>query len=137
MLYATTAIGGQVNAPIIEATSGEGTETQETRLYRAINASSNDLKEHLAELCFKYGLDYEELHNVINCESGFDNSAVGKAGERGLAQFMPGTWKSFNGTRGTDLDISDPYDQLDMIVWAWNNDLKSHWTCYKNLYHKY
>jgi len=31
----------------------------------------------------------------INRESGFNPGAVGSSGERGLAQFMPGTWQRF------------------------------------------
>ena len=73
------------------------------------------------------------LNKVIQCESGWDNSARGKAGEIGLAQFMPDTWRLFNKIRNTNLDIYNENDQLEMIIWAFQNGYENHWTCYRKL----
>lgn len=73
------------------------------------------------------------VYDVIQCESGWRQEARGAAGEIGIAQFMPATWKYFNDIRGTSLDIYSSDDQLDMIIWAFNNGYQSHWTCYRNL----
>ena len=76
------------------------------------------------------------ISEVIECESGwqhYKNGKIikGKSGEIGICQFMPATWKMFNEERGTDLDIMDKEDQLDMIEWAFENNKQNHWTCYK------
>lgn len=73
------------------------------------------------------------VYDVIQCESGWRQEARGKAGEIGIAQFMPATWKHFNDIRGTNLDIYSSDDQLDMIIWAFNNGYQSHWTCYHKI----
>ena len=70
---------------------------------------------------------------VIQCESGWNQSAIGLAGEIGIAQFMPTTWIYFNKLRGTNLDIHNGADQLDMIIWAFNAGYANHWTCYRKL----
>jgi hypothetical protein len=75
----------------------------------------------------------EIISLVINCESGWNQKARGAAGEIGIAQFMPATWRKFNEIRGTDLDIYSQADQMDMILWAYDNNLMSHWTCWRQL----
>jgi len=75
----------------------------------------------------------EEIALVINCESGWRQSARGLAGEVGIGQFMPDTWKKWNIKRGTDLDINSAEDQLDMMKWAWDNNLQNNWTCWRQL----
>lgn len=131
-LIGTTAIGNAAIAPTIDDNLGGGiSDSTQTSFYQPHSASSNDLKAHLSQLSIQYGVNYSELLAVINCESGFDNSARGKAGEIGLAQFMPATWEFFNKLRGTKLDITNPYDQISMIVWSFSEGLQNHWTCYK------
>lgn len=76
----------------------------------------------------------ELVQQVIQCESGWNQEARGLAGEIGLAQYMPGTWRDFNVLRGTDLNINSSIDQVDMTVWAFDHGLECHWTCYKLLY---
>lgn len=41
------------------------------------------------------GIPYAIVAAQINQESGWNGSAVGKMGEQGLFQFMPGTWKQY------------------------------------------
>ncbi len=72
-----------------------------------------------------------ELYRLVECESGFNAEARGKAGEIGLFQYMPKTWIYFNQLRGTNLDIYSPEDQLSMTLWAWSKNYQEHWTCYK------
>ena len=79
----------------------------------------------------KYGYkNVNKLLSVLFCESSLDNSKTGKAGEIGIAQFMPKTWDWFNKIRGTNLDIYNELDQIDMLVWSIANGYSSHWTCY-------
>jgi len=76
------------------------------------------------------------IYRVIQCESGWNQGARGAAGEIGIAQYMPATWKHFNKLRGTNLNIYSSDDQIDMTIWAFNNGYANHWTCYRKLCQK-
>ena len=79
------------------------------------------------------------IEKVIQCESGgrqHDKNGdliIGKANEIGIAQFKQETWDYFNQIRGTNLDITSKDDQLSMIIWAFKNNLESHWSCYSKV----
>lgn len=45
-----------------------------------------------------WGLDPYLVAAVVWVESGYCTQAMGRAGELGLGQFMPGTWKRVTGT---------------------------------------
>lgn len=81
------------------------------------------------------------VQSILKCESNFnhykpDGSILrGDAGEYGMAQFKRKTWNWFNSLRDKqDLpklyDILDPYQQLEMLKWAEQNNLLDHWSCY-------
>ncbi len=74
-----------------------------------------------------------EMEKVIQCESSRDNSKRGKAGEIGIAQFMPETWEWMSGLAGLKGNIYNEQDQLELMEWAFENGYKNHWTCYKIL----
>jgi len=74
-----------------------------------------------------------EMERVIQCESSGDNSKRGKAGEIGVAQFMPETWEWMSEKAGLKGDIYNEQDQRRLMEWAWENNLKHHWVCYKLL----
>ena len=75
--------------------------------------------------------------SIIECESqgnhyNTDGTILrGPCGEYGVAQFMPETWDWFNELRGTNLNILDKDDQLNMLYWAIESGLAEHWVCYK------
>jgi len=79
------------------------------------------------------------IEEILLCESGNKHYnpdgtiKKGKAGEIGIAQFMPETWREFNKIRGTNLDIYNEEDQKSMIVWAFENGLQKNWSCYKKI----
>ena len=84
---------------------------------------------------------FPELYKTCFCESGFDYRAVGKAGEIGILQYMPSTWKYWNSERIKEigymtrpLNIYSTKDQLEMLVWAWNKGYQSHWSCFNKYY---
>jgi hypothetical protein len=93
----------------------------------AISGDIDDLKRLVKE-------QYPVIYDVIQCESSWDNNAKGKAGEIGIAQFMPDTWKLFSEKSGKHGDINNAEDQVDLMIWAFENNLQNHWTCYRNLY---
>jgi len=71
---------------------------------------------------------------IIRCESNFNQNAIGKAGEIGIAQFLPSTWEFMKEKSGMCwLDINDANDQLRLLLWALQNGYANHWTCYKKL----
>ena len=76
------------------------------------------------------------MMEIINCESGgqhYDKDGDikrGEAGEYGIAQYMPGSWEYFNKLRGTNFDIYNERQQINMLEWCLNNNLGEHWTCF-------
>ncbi len=84
-------------------------------------------------------VEHPQIVRVMECESGlqqFDSKGgllTGKAGEIGIAQFKPDTWKMMNEMRGTNLDITNPIAQVNMIDWAFGKGLQDHWSCYKQI----
>lgn len=92
------------------------------------------LEDYIKETAKKYEVDPQTMINTIKCESQFKIDAIGKAGEIGIAQFMPSTWKYFSSEFGLSGDIYNPFDQVDMMAVAFSKNLQSHWTCYRKLY---
>lgn len=68
-------------------------------------------------------IDYADAYSIdraialaqIQRESGFNPSAVGSSGERGLGQFMPGTWARFG------IGSFDNAFDVDYNLTAWGN----------------
>jgi len=86
----------------------------------------------------KYMTVSQEQRLTIQCESGwrhydrYGQILRGKAGEFGIAQFMWDTFELFKEQSGKrDLSIYSSDDQIELMEWAWENDLKSHWTCWR------
>ena len=73
------------------------------------------------------------LYDIIECESSWSENAVGKLGEIGLAQFKKRTWNWMCGLSGMDLDIYNPQHQMKLLLWALQNNLEHHWTCFNLL----
>ena len=80
---------------------------------------------------------YESIADeIIMCESGGDNNAIGDHGlARGVAQFHLNTFNLFKEMSGmVNLSYYSAKDQRKLLLWALDNNLESHWTCYKKLY---
>jgi len=90
----------------------------------------DEVKRALVYAAEIYGLNESQLLRVANCESGFKYTAVGKAGEIGILQFMPSTWEYWNKELGVNYDIYSSKDQIYLVAWAWNNGYQNHWTCF-------
>lgn len=75
------------------------------------------------------------LKRVVQCESGNNPQAKGKAGEIGILQFMPSTWKEWTSRmKRPDLDIYNSEDQIIVYNWAAKNGLLNHWTCFRKIF---
>ena len=128
--YWSTAYLSTVEAPTINDLR-EGyreSEFEEKRSSGAINASESDLKDYLELKTVNNGL-YEELYTVIQCESSWKPNAVGDSGlAYGILQYHRPTFDNF--CKG---DYYNPYDQIDCAISMFQNNLKNHWSCFRQL----
>ena len=79
--------------------------------------------EIFKEIAAEYDLDWRLLLEQAWRESRWDALAVGKAGEYGLMQIHPATWKQW----AAKLDLHDPFDPQSNIrmaaaYWGWLDD---------------
>jgi len=102
---------------------------------RADELSLGDqINYYIDAIATKWGLDGEKMKEVLNCESGLNQSATGQAGEIGIAQFMPDTWEKFKTEFGdSDMSIYSWRNQIELMGIAWQRGLAHHWTCWKML----
>ena len=73
------------------------------------------------------------IMRVIQCESQFNNSAKGKHGEIGIAQFLPNTFKNFSKKYNLTLDINNEQDQIKLMMLMFRNGYANLWVCYNQL----
>jgi soluble lytic murein transglycosylase-like protein len=77
--------------------------------------TTEDIKQLVVSKANQYGINPGIALAQISQESGFNPRAVGSLGERGLGQFMQGTWKDYGS--GSFDNAFDPVMNLD----AWGN----------------
>ena len=76
--------------------------------------------------------DYPFLDCIISRESSWNKNAVGKAGEIGLLQFMPATFREYCVEKyGLKDDIKNPEIQLQCAKMMWDKGLIFKWTSSK------
>lgn len=108
------------------------TPKTQTRPYQVVSVEKSHLIDFLKDLSVKYEIDYEVISNVVICESNWNINAYNEIGKSyGVAQFIFPTWQYFNKLRGTDMDYLNPYHQLDMMAWAFKNNLQESWDCFR------
>ena len=78
----------------------------------------------------KYLIDERQLIKTIECESGFNNSRVGAAGELSWVQFMPGTWDAFK----CEGEITNIKDSLTCMAISWQQKKQKHWSCWSKFF---
>jgi hypothetical protein len=84
------------------------------------------MEEIICQAAVNYGQDCQAMINVASCESTLNPNAVGRAGEIGLFQFLPGTWSS------TPYAGSSPYDPVanaNAAAWMWSVGRRGEWYC--------
>ncbi len=91
-----------------------------------------NLKEYAKSQCEKYSISWYQLEKTIQCESNWQHDGVwGKAGEYGLAQFMPDTFQRY--CQG---DWKNAYAQIDCMCQMWQKNQQRQWTCYNRLHER-
>jgi soluble lytic murein transglycosylase-like protein len=73
--------------------------------------TTDEIKALVIQTANQYGINSNIALVQIQRESGFNPNAVGSSGERGLAQFMPGTWERFGS--GSFDNAFDPETNLN------------------------
>lgn len=137
----TLDLNNYAKAPTISVYRGEGMQTIckiETIARSPINALSDDLnptsdeiKLALTSISVKYGLDYQQLYVVNECESNFNNKAKGDFGKaNGVAQF----WYSTFAKNCAGLDYKSARDQLECQGKMWLMRQQNEWTCFKKFF---
>ena len=97
-----------------------------------VGTLSDRIKRAIAVISEKYGLDYKQIYDTIECESGFKHDIYGDGLlAYGVAQFHKPTFEKY--CQG---DYYDMYDQLDCLGLMWSRGLQSQWSCYNRLYGK-
>lgn len=121
-------VNGVIKAPTIEASTLDGQQeiSSGTSGIAQTLPSGNDLKSYLREQASLYGVDYDEMSAVIQCESGWRVDPPHNNISWGIAQFTPDTWTDFGSG-----DIMNPYTQLDVMAKMWSKGLHGRWDCYK------
>lgn len=66
------------------------------------------LKSYAEQQANAYGVPPQILANLITVESGWNPNAIGKAGEQGITQLMPGT--------APNIDRFDPYQSIEFTA---------------------
>jgi hypothetical protein len=106
---------------------------QECSPTEANTGLKNDLIEYLRQNTAKNGL-YDKIYATIMCESSWRPFVYGDHNlAYSLAQFHKPTFEEFNKKRGSNLDYYNPFDQIDLMIWAFENNLQTHWTCWKKI----
>lgn len=77
--------------------------------------TTDEIRQLVVTKADQYGINPGIALAQIQRESGFNPKAVGSSGERGLAQFMQGTWQQYGS--GSFDNAFDPIMNLD----AWGN----------------
>jgi soluble lytic murein transglycosylase-like protein len=75
--------------------------------------TTDEIKALVISKANQYGINSNVALAQIQRESGFNPNAVGSSGERGLAQFMKGTWERSGIGSGSFDNAFDPVMNLD------------------------
>lgn len=110
--------------------SGVPTVTPQTDPNLADGVNIKEETDSLIELyAAKYGVATSTLEQIVECESRYDPEATGSAGERGLAQFLFGTWFTTPQARfGWDAAYH-PAVNIEAAAWMLSQGRAQEWTC--------
>jgi soluble lytic murein transglycosylase-like protein len=94
------------------------------------HGQSPEVVDAIHQAAVTRGVSERYLHAVIWCESRYLPWARGRAGEMGLGQFLPSTWRWMSTQAGwAGASAYDAYAAADVLAWAMANGYAGHWTC--------
>jgi hypothetical protein len=98
----------------------------------------NPFQGHLCKEVAGDTLKFRFFREIIKNESSWNPKAVGDSGRaKSLAQFHKPTFEEFMKESGmTNLEYENGFDQITLMVWAFDNDKENHWTTYRSLIKK-
>ena len=99
-----------------------------------VRAEESTTEEIIIVQARYYGVSAVDMLRVAKCESDLlqtKNGVIvkGQAGELGIFQYMPSTFKWFSQMLGEELNINSKYDQIRLTAFAFSKGLQRHWTC--------
>ncbi len=128
-----------VHSPIPPAPYNRLSSSQDilaAKIYEAEEKTRSEVQKKIKKVSRQSSVSEKVLWNVCRCESDFDQSARGRAGEIGIFQYLPSTWEYFKKRSGKyHLNINSAFDQIEMTVWAYEKGLSHHWTCFRKIYY--
>lgn len=98
------------------------------------------IPELIAKYATQYGVSQEQLYGTIKCESNFNPDAYNKSdpqgGAKGIAQFLPPTFRRMSKEAGLTLDVWKAEDSIHLMAFGFSKGYQHEWTCFRNLYGK-
>lgn len=127
VLLGTLAWISYVKAITINDYTGNSRETEILDDVPPCVESKTDLyKIALRQYSQQYGVDYDLLYEIVQCESSWNDKAVGDNGKAySLAQFHRPTFDRF-----CEGEYENPFNQLECMAKMFSEGLQDHWTCY-------
>ena len=139
-MIATLAQNSIAKAPTIKASEGNITSKTSSTVKAAVSIvefspiilTIAQIKQHIADVSQKYGLDYDQLSSVIQCESQFETAKYGDSGRAfGIAQFHKPTFDEY-----CSGNYYNPLDQLNCMAKMFSLGQAGQWSCFKKLYNQ-
>jgi hypothetical protein len=130
---------------VYQIRQGQYREIERSELVARQLTQKEELQLYLYE---QVGYDYKQYDTIrkviegvpqrgIHGESNWDVDAVGDGGLAiSVSQFHEETFNWFSELSGIEGEYTNPFDQLKLMVWAFNNNLARHWTVYRLLQYK-
>ena len=102
----------------------------------SLKSNGFEIKNEVQEIQAPEGIEAIEItlemYKLIDCESKWDDDVYGDEGQAySLAQFHKPTFEWLCKLSNEQLDYYDPYDQIELLKWALENDFGFLWTCYQ------
>jgi soluble lytic murein transglycosylase-like protein len=99
-----------------------------------LSAPQPEIKDLIYHFTQKYNLDYKCFSRIVYCESSFNhevcNLQYGCKSGQGLCGVIPSTEKRLEEILGREMDMLDPYDNLEVGAWLLANEGTRHWGDY-------
>ena len=132
-VIATLATNSIAYSPKIGVQKGNATsgllKISNKKDYKNLELQPVSLKQRVAHLCQKYGLDYDQLYSVLQCESQLIPQYGDSGMAFGVAQFHLATFNAY-----CEGNYYNTFDQLECMAQMFSSGQAENWSCFNNLY---